>query len=186
MGIFGKKPMGYYTNQAAPREALGLGMTVDPQMQAPQEVRGGGFFGAGGTGRNIAGYLGDALLRMGGGQAMYAPQMQHRQDQADDDARWEKRFKMQQDAKGGMDPTNAAKMAVEAGLIPGTPEFQKFVRRYAFKPTIMQVGNADGGVNFDEYDPSGGDDDAPQVGETATNPQTGERMVYTASGWAPQ
>lgn len=45
------------------------------------------FFGEGGVGRNIAGYIGDALAQMGGMQPIYAPAMQERRrleaDQAD-------------------------------------------------------------------------------------------------------
>jgi hypothetical protein len=53
-------------------------------------------------------------------------------------------------------PSNAAKMATEMGLQPGTPEYVAFIRRYAFKPTILQVPNMQGGTDFTEYDPSGG------------------------------
>ena len=35
------------------------------------------FFGKGGVGRNIAGLLGDYLAQLGGGQAVYAPLMEH-------------------------------------------------------------------------------------------------------------
>ena len=34
-------------------------------------------------------------------------------------------------------PTNAARMAVEMGLSPGTPEFVQFIRRYAERPIMI-------------------------------------------------
>lgn len=40
----------------------------------------GGFFSEGGTGRTIAGVLGDALMTLGGGRPIYGPQMARRQE----------------------------------------------------------------------------------------------------------
>ena len=55
---------------------------MQPEMQRftqPHEAKGPGFFQQGGTGRAIAGALGDALAQMGGVQPLYAPAMQQRQ-----------------------------------------------------------------------------------------------------------
>ena len=41
------------------------------------------FFGKGGTGRAIAGYIGDYLAQIGGAQPLYAPAVQHQRDLAD-------------------------------------------------------------------------------------------------------
>jgi hypothetical protein len=41
----------------------------------------GGFFAQGGTGRNIAGFIGDALQQMSGGEATFAPFMQRQREQ---------------------------------------------------------------------------------------------------------
>lgn len=61
---------------SGPRAAVAHLPNLSPPMKKPS------FFGEGGTGRNIAGYVGDALLRMGGGQSVYAPTMQRREDLA--------------------------------------------------------------------------------------------------------
>lgn len=56
-----------------------------PQLSADVVAAGqpapssGGFFSEGGTGRNIAGYLGDYLAQLGGARPIYAPVMQQRQ-----------------------------------------------------------------------------------------------------------
>lgn len=52
---------------------------IDQYAAMPEQKRGGGFFGQGGVGRAIAGYLGDALLRQADMDPIYAPSMMMQQ-----------------------------------------------------------------------------------------------------------
>lgn len=52
------------------------------QMRRAIEGGGGGFFGEGGTGRALAGYIGDALLQMNGMNPIYQPAMNERRQMA--------------------------------------------------------------------------------------------------------
>ena len=61
---------------------------AQPMQAQPAAPHKPGFFGDGGMGRYIAGILGDTLLQQSGGQAMFAPMMAHRQQQADEQAQW--------------------------------------------------------------------------------------------------
>lgn len=54
------------------------------------------FFGQGGTGRTIAGMIGDALLSASGHQPIYAPMMQRQQEQSREEQRYENRLRLQQ------------------------------------------------------------------------------------------
>ena len=86
-GIFGR-PVGIQYGDLLDE---GMGAPVDnPAFRqpmpgaplAPKAKQGGGFFGEGGTGRAIAGSLGDALMQMGGMRPIYGPTMQQRRQQA--------------------------------------------------------------------------------------------------------
>lgn len=144
-----RKPIIYST--------LGIGDGLPQNQLAPQKR---GMFGGG---RAWAGILGDALAALGGQQGVYAPAMLARRQEEREDERWNQRLQAQMAAKQVPSPSTAAKMAVEAGLTPGTPAFQKFVTRYAFSPRLVAVGNAQGGTDQIEYDPSGMTD-APSGG----------------------
>lgn len=63
------KPTDQLDISIAPAEAQG---TFAPMPAPAPQAQSGGFFGEGGTGRAIAGYLGDALAQMGGVQPVYA------------------------------------------------------------------------------------------------------------------
>jgi hypothetical protein len=159
MGLFGQKApgMGYYTNQTAPREPLGIGGQVDPQMTSyADRPKSPGLFGGG----NVYGILGDVLARLGGQQGVYLPQLLQQKQQDREDERWQKKLTLQAQLKAQqpVPPSVAAKMAVEAGHVPGTPAFKNFVSRYAFSPKLVTVGNAQGGE--DTIDASG----APVIG----------------------
>lgn len=65
----------------APQMGQAMGMDQQRATQ-PHEAAGPGFFQQGGTGRAIAGSLGDALMQMGGLQPIYAPAMQERRQMA--------------------------------------------------------------------------------------------------------
>lgn len=59
-------------------EVASEGGLMPTQSPAP-DPRPNGFFGEGGVGRNIAGYLGDYLAQLGGARPIFAPVMQQRQ-----------------------------------------------------------------------------------------------------------
>lgn len=125
------------------------------------QAKGPGFFGKGGMGSKlgvgILGGIADGVARWGGAQPGYANGIQQQRE--------EERFRQKLEAERQMrlatmqsraeQPTNAGRMALEAGLQQGTPQYQEFVRRYAFKPTILQIPNAQGGTDYTEYDQSG-------------------------------
>lgn len=50
-----------------------------PVQAPPADPKSGGFFGEGGAGRAIAGYVGDYLAQLGGARPIYAPIAQQRQ-----------------------------------------------------------------------------------------------------------
>lgn len=134
--------------------ALFGGMNI-PMAQIPNapEIKTKGLGGLLGGNKLaiLAGILGDTLTKRPTYSSMLA---QQRQQQQEDD-RWNKRFNLQSSLKSTPTPSTASKMAAEIGLKPGTPQYQDFIRRYAFKPTILSIGNAMGGEDRVEYDPSG-------------------------------
>ena len=70
-GLFGSVPaLAGVAPMPAPQENF---------AQSPAAPQKPSFFGRGGTGRAIAGSLGDALLQMNGMRPIYAPNMQHQQ-----------------------------------------------------------------------------------------------------------
>lgn len=87
MPMFGTaRPMPDLSALSDPRPTFGAGapqaLPVDPSQLVGNTPRipEGGFFSEGGTGRTIAGVLGDALMTMGGGRPIYGPQMARRQE----------------------------------------------------------------------------------------------------------
>lgn len=116
------------------------------------------FFGQGGAGRAIAGYLGDALLRMGGAGPIYQPQVQFQQQQFAEQAEQQRRqaaewsmWQRQQEWKRANpeapQPTEFERAAVAGGFVPGSPEFVALMRRraenQASAPPLV-ITNADG------------------------------------------
>lgn len=158
MGMFGNSPV-YNPRIGTPGIGDGA-LPHDPRIPAALEPRGiGGMFG-GGKLATILGVLGDSLTR----QPTYTNHLLQQRQQEQEDARWEKRLglKAALEAQQPPTPSTAAKMAAEIGLQPGTPQWQQFIRRYAFSPKLVAVGNAQGGEDQVEYDPSGmGDGVAP-------------------------
>jgi hypothetical protein len=131
-------------------------MPMEPNIKKP------GAFAQGGRGWEIMGIIGDALQTAGGGQATYGPAMmdireqeekgrqalallmeqqkvkaQERQASLQD---WRLKEDYQRENQG---PTNAARMAIEAGYQPGTPQFKAAVQQYMQRP-IMIGGEAYG------------------------------------------
>ncbi len=134
-----------------------------PMVDIPQQTKGPGFFGKGGGWRNVLGAIADGLAVAGGGRGVYAPMMEQRRQEQMLAEQEQRKFEQAKVLAGMRGPqmSSAARMAQEMGLTPGTPEYQQFIRRYAFKPTILQIPNAEGGTDYTEYDPSGG---VPQQG----------------------
>lgn len=107
MGLMAPKPMGglFGGGYKRPYDTPGIGdgmeqarrqMIANP-AEPPQKPK---FFGEGGTGRNIAGYIGDALLQMSGMQPIYQPTMMNRAQSAAEMQREEaKRFAGLEDYK---------------------------------------------------------------------------------------
>lgn len=159
MAIFGKpvarQPYGIapYMDQLNTVQQYG-GPVADPRagvmMQAQDKAMQPKAFEKGGKGWQVLGVIGDALQVAGGGRATYADAQRWWQEQ---EAEREK-TKAALQARMSQ-PSNAARMAMEAGLQPGSADFQQFVRRYAFQPKFMTVGNAMGGEDTIAVDPSG-------------------------------
>lgn len=84
---------------AAPVGVSDMGGAISmssPQIEASSpDVKGPSFFGEGGTGRAIAGYIGDFLAKQGGGEAVYAPTMLLRQKDAREDQQRADQFRQQ-------------------------------------------------------------------------------------------
>lgn len=83
-GLFGrrKSPFGRagdMADQFMPQIAPDTQGAIDQYAAMPEQKRSGGFFGQGGIGRAIAGYLGDALLRQADMDPIYAPSMMMQQ-----------------------------------------------------------------------------------------------------------
>lgn len=147
-------------HMGAPGAMFGAGPRIAAHemlhQQSPAPAKKPGLFGRGGNGWAALGILGDALTR----QPVFAQSMMQQRERERDQAEWQRRFMLQQMSKQP-DRSNAAKMAAEIGLEPGTPQYGEFIKRYAFKPTILQVPNMQGGTDFTEYDPSGVGEAAP-------------------------
>lgn len=114
-------------------------------------------FGKDGVGSIIVGSIADALAQHWGAQPGYAPAVdeRHKAKQERNLAmeKWQRELAQKAQARresfedfvqrqkyqqANPDPTSAARMAVEAGYTPGTPEFRDAVRSYMFKPVVIE------------------------------------------------
>jgi hypothetical protein len=131
--------MGFFSSRKAPvtlQDAPILGGAVEREPVAAMVPQGGGFFGENGAARPIAGYIGDALLRLSGGQPIYQPLMQQRQQQDREEAIWNRRQQAQQ--KQALDLYDYKRTHPEedefsvqlraAGIDPTSPEGQQMRR----------------------------------------------------------
>ncbi|WP_420140139.1 hypothetical protein [Sphingomonas sp.] len=84
----------------------------------------GNAFKQGGVGRNIAGYVGDALLSASGNRPIYGPAVQQRQEQ---EAEFQRQLALAQFKAMNPEPTSIMQNALAGGLQPGTPEYSKFI-----------------------------------------------------------
>lgn len=178
-GIFGGAPGGY---KRFPYDAPGIGdgmeearrrMVAQP-ADAPQKPK---FFGQGGTGRNIAGYIGDALLQMSGMQPIYQPTMLANAQQASEAQRAEAaRFAAMEDYRAKKqidqeydtpDPTGFERTLDAAG-ITGEQRIrllrQKAENDAQGAPIAVDVTNPDGSVSRQYMRP------AVMGGQTPTAP----------------
>jgi hypothetical protein len=162
--LFGQRP-NYQTppyNPGPPQglaELLGQGAIQPqiPQMQAPQaNLPKPGAFAKGGKGWEIMGIIGDALQTAGGGQATYAPYVMNQRDlETQGRQKLEQMIALQQQKRAEREqaledqktlikyrtenegPTNAARMAEEAGFQPGTPQYQQAILQYMQRPVMI-------------------------------------------------
>lgn len=184
--------------QPEPTGLAGI-LQQEPDYSAMSPMNGNGHdplapkpraFDKGGNGWVIAGIIADALAGAFGGKGGFAPaytaaqnddrQMQawrekvasDHQERMDTSNLMLQRQKALEDYKHaqGPDPTNAAKMLVERGLHPGTPEFQRELGRYMNRP-IMIDGQAYG------Y----GDSGERSVVRSGTD-ESGRRVVQYSDG----
>jgi hypothetical protein len=136
----------------APPPQSGFATMPMPQIQPPKP----GFFGEGGTGRTIAGILGDTLLRMGGSAPVYAPMMemqrQREQQIADDQRRAAlqlQTWKAQREYNQANPDDQFTQYLVAGGIDPRSSQGQALYRQRAESmaaPPMMAV---------DGFDPQG-------------------------------
>lgn len=134
-----------------------------------------GMFGAkafapGGTGRAVAGYIGDALLNLGGQKPVYAPQMQ---EQAQQRAMLERQMMLARYKAQNPDPTGTMQNAQAAGHLPGTPGYQKLIEQSMMAPHYITLGNPESGqtvIDANNPPPAGGDIDPAAVARLKANP----------------
>jgi len=100
--------------------------------QSAQPQQGGGFFREGGMGRTLAGIIGDTLLQQSGGQAVYAPAMQARQQAAQAEAQWTRNraadredqlWEWQNKPATPQAPTEFERALEGSGVMRGTPQW---------------------------------------------------------------
>lgn len=128
-------------------------------LQQPEqpEQRSGGFFGQGGTGRAIAGNIGDALMQMSGMRPIYNPTMQHQQRQqaaaqqaqAQRQAEWEDFERQEQYKRANPAPTELERnYQFLSGM--GGDLGQQYVENRANPMQGVPITNADGsrGIMF--------------------------------------
>ena len=184
MGLMAPKPKrGIFGGGMFPTNTPGIGdgmeerrrqMIANP-MEPEQKPK---FFGQGGTGRNIAGYLGDALLQMSGMQPIYQPTMQRRAQSAIEaqqaeaaryadmqDYEAKKRIDQRYDTP---DPTSFERTLDAAGITG--PERIRLLQQKAQNdaagvPVAVDVTNPDGSVSRQYMRPRqiGGGQDMPTI-----------------------
>lgn len=135
-GMFAnRKPLAFEQAPSLSPESLDAGgLVAQPNVPAPDPS----FFGAGGSGRNIAGYVGDALAQMGGLNPVYAPVMQQqrllqqRQQMADQQyqrqrqdgmADWIAKAQYEAANPKAQAPTEFERTLIASGVQPGSPEW---------------------------------------------------------------
>jgi len=125
----------------------------------------GNAFKPGGAGRDIAGYIGDALANIGGVKPVYGPsKMQERQQELE----YQRQIALAQYKQQNPDPTGTMQNVVAAGFKPGTPEYYQFMQKAILAPRIMAVPGEGGTTEYRDFNQAGGEGGAapaaPQLG----------------------
>lgn len=174
--------------------------TPAPDQFADQRPQGGGIFGRLKNvdwGSVLLGGIADGVATWGGARPGYASAMAEQNEErrelakakllaqlrASSDsasaerertARMEDWMAQQQWQRDNPDPTTAARMAIEAGHIPGTPAYQQFITTYAQRPIMM------GGEAYSYGPPGGGESSQRTVVRTGT--ANGRKVVQYSDG----
>jgi hypothetical protein len=176
-GIFGNPP------EEIPDPSVGLfGRHAALPKKKPS------FFGEGGTGRGIAGFIGDALLQMGGMNPIYQPVMQDKRamqfaqqqrmmDRRGDMSDW--RTKKTWEASNP-EPTELERIMIAGGLDPKSPEGQKLLRTAAENKANPPVWRQGPDMQFYRVDTG----NRRQIG--ATVPMPNRTNQSASSEYAPK
>jgi hypothetical protein len=136
----------------------------------------GNSFKPGGAGRDIAGYIGDALMSIGGGRPIYAPakaEMRNQQSLLD------RQMALAQYKQANPDPTGTMQNVAAAGMKPGSPEYQAMMSKVLLQPHYMMMGSPETGqtvIDANNPPPQGGDIDPAAIARLKANP--GEAAMF--------
>lgn len=132
-------------------DAADRGATPSPLLVPQPPKPAPSFFDEGGTGRTIAGFVGDALLKLGGQAPVFAPAMQaqrQRQQQIEDHSRRQSeelaQWRMQQDYKAAHPDDQFTQYITASGIDPRSAQGQALYRQraetMATPPTVAVDG----------------------------------------------
>jgi hypothetical protein len=135
----------------------------------------GNAFKPGGAGRDIAGYIGDALLTLGGGRPMYAPakaEIRGQQNMLD------RQLAFAQWKQAHPDPTGTMQN-VDAALNSSDPRVRELMTKVLQQPHYMVLGSPENGqtvIDANNPPPAGGDIDPAAIARLKANP--GEAALF--------
>jgi len=167
MGMFGGNPL-FNMNQrygggfdpvtgamslsggVAPQFSMPSAATMPtPPSAPPAPTAKPGFFGAGGAGRSIAGYIGDALLSASGHDPVYAPMIAQARQQS---LEGQRQLTLAQYKAQNPEPSDIMREAQSMGLKPGSPQWNDFIQNWRMKQPMIILGNPANGQQV--VDPS--------------------------------
>jgi hypothetical protein len=125
----------------------------------------GNTFRPGGAGRDIAGYVGDALLNMSGGKPIYAPM---KAQAAEQQAQLQRQMELARYKAQNPDPTGTMQNAVAAGYQPGTPGYHRLIQQTMLAPRIIATPGEGGTTEYRDFNQAGGDAEAPVAPQPGT------------------
>jgi hypothetical protein len=125
----------------------------------------GNAFKPGGTGRQIAGIIGDGLLGATGQRPVYGPAVAEARQQRD---MLDRQMMLAQYKAQNPDPTGTMQNVTAAGFTPGTPEYQAYMKKLLMQPRYITLGNAEQGQTVIDANEMGGPSapPPPQIGYT--------------------